>query len=162
MDFSSMRVRLILYVTAITLLMGTVASCGKKQVPPEEVYRQFHTSLLRAGRGDPAAFQTASRHLSQKTIEALTERAETVNASLPPNAPKVDPRQMLSISGLETDAMPSDIEVELKTHDEVELKVTLDGHVHTVRMVREKQQWKIDLSIASTTSNRTNNPLTNR
>ena len=137
----------------LSLLIG----CGKQQTPPDEVYRQFHSALLRAGRGDPAAFQSAARHLSSATLSELQQRAEAVNKSLPDGAPKVDPRQMISIAGLESDSMPSDIEVTPVSHQQAELKVLMAGETHQVKMVLEKQQWKVELVITPPSPETTSN-----
>lgn len=143
--FIHMRKCRLRHTLAFALVLLALASCGKQEVPPDEVYSKFYAALIRAGRGDPAAFQSAAKHLSRASIEELSKRAEAVNQTLDADSPKVDPRQMLSIASLESDAMPSDIEVKPLALGEVELKVTLGDQIHRVHMVQEGKEWKVDL-----------------
>ena len=137
--------RILLPGVLIFLAAAHVSACSSQPPGPKKVYEEFHAALLRAGRGDPTALSMAMTHLSQSTLDSLSQKAEAISSSLPKGSPPVDPRQMLSVSTLTHDASPTDLEVQMVSQSELNIRVTIGEKEYVVPMVREGKGWKIDL-----------------
>ena len=127
----------------LVLAASALAGCDRSSfATPVEAYRSFHRHVQ---RGELAQAYEA---LSTPTREQLAARSKAL-AEASGGSVKDDP-VALFFSNVSRPADVSEVTLESEQGDVATLRVVSSGTRRTVRMVREPQGWRVDLSGALT------------
>ena len=127
----------------LVLAASALTGCDRSSfATPVEAYRSFHRH---AQRGE---LSQAYEALSTPTREALAARAKAL-AEASGGSVKDDP-VALFFSNVSRPADVAEVTLESEQGDVATLRVVSSGTRRTVRMVREPQGWRVDLSGALT------------